>query len=99
VTAFYGDVTQHRYSAAAGLWSANMQQNYPPGTNIWGRFDATSAIQVQIGTVTQNGNSASVGVHLTEIKNDGTTHTYSGTWYLVRSGSGWLLNSVALTGS
>ncbi len=96
VALFYQDVTHHQYGAAAGLWTDAMKRTWPPETNINSRFDATASISVRVTGVTQSANSAAVDVTLTELKQDGSTDGYVGTWYLVRSPSGWMLNSVSL---
>jgi hypothetical protein len=96
VQKFYDLVTQHHYAAAASLWSSNMKANYPPSSNIYGRFDNTQQMNVRMTNVSQQGNTATVSIVLAERKTDGTVSGYAGTWNLVRSPSGWLLDSVNL---
>lgn len=96
VMSFYRLVTQHRYAAAAALWSNGMKANYPPATNISGRFDHTQRMNLRITNVTQQGDTATVGVALSEQKTDGTVNGLTGSWNLVRGPSGWLLDSVTL---
>ena len=96
VSDFYRLVTLHRYAAASALWSASMKANYPPSTNIYGRFDATQAMSVRITGVTNGNRTATVGVGLVETKTDGSVQGYVGSWGLVKSSSGWLLDSVSL---
>jgi serine/threonine-protein kinase len=96
VQKFYDLVTQHHYAAAASLWSSNMKANYPPSTNVYGRFDNTEQMNVRITNVSQQGNTATVSIVLAERKTDGSVSGYAGTWNLVRSPSGWLLDSVNL---
>jgi hypothetical protein len=96
---FYDLVSRHRYDAAAALWSSNMKGNYPPSTNIYGRFDQTQHIHVQITNVSHGKGTATVGVTLAEQKTDGTMSGFVGSWHLVQGASGWLLDSVDLTPS
>ena len=97
VLSFYEMVTRHQYAAAAALWSSNMRANYPPSTNIYGRFDQTQGMNVQITNIDRGNGAATVGVNLTERKTDGTVARYVGSWHLVQGASGWLLDSVDLT--
>jgi serine/threonine protein kinase len=97
VLSFYSLVSHHQFASAATLWSSNMKANYPPSTNIYGRFDNTQQMSVRITGVTQSGNTATVGVALVEQATNGTVSGYTGSWYLVRGSSGWLLDSVSLS--
>jgi len=93
---FYRLVTARQYADAARLWSARMQANYPPASNIDQRFAATRSISADSAVVTSQGlNNATVSVYLTEVTSSGTRH-WSGTWSMVRSGSGWLMDSPQL---
>jgi hypothetical protein len=97
IVAFYQLVSGHDYASASNLWSDRMRASYPPRTNIWGRFDATSSIVARSASLTSaNPGSAAVAVDLIETRNDGTVRRWVGTWYLVRSGSGWLLDQPGL---
>jgi hypothetical protein len=97
IVAFYQLISGHDYVSASGLWSDRMKASYPPQTNIWGRFDATSSIVARSASLTSaNPGSAAVAVDLVETRSDGTVRHWVGTWYLVRSGSGWLLDQPGL---
>jgi hypothetical protein len=97
IVAFYRLISGHDYLSASGLWSDRMKASYPPQTNIWGRFDATSSIVARSASLTTaNPGSAAVAVDLIETRSDGTVRHWVGTWYLVRSGSGWLLDQPGL---
>ena len=97
IVTFYQLISGHDYASAAGLWSDRMRASYPPQTNIWGRFDATSSIVARSASLTSaNPGSAAVAVDLIETRNDGSVRHWVGTWYLVRSGSGWLLDQPGL---
>jgi len=90
---FYALVSAHRFDEATALWSARQQQQYPPGEAIYGRFADTARISVDDARISnQTADRATVAVALTEIKQSGTTHHYTGTWQLVHGPSGWLFD-------
>jgi hypothetical protein len=74
-----------------------MKAAYPPSTNIYGRFDNTQQIDVHLGNVSQQGDTATADVTLAARNTDGTVTGYVGSWNLVRGPSGWLLDSVSLS--
>jgi len=97
ILTFYQLISGHDYASASGLWSDRMRASYPPQTNIWGRFDRTSSIIARSASVTSaKPGSAAVAVDLIETLSDGSVRHWVGTWYLVRSGSGWLLDQPGL---
>jgi hypothetical protein len=97
IVSFYQLVSGHDYASASGLWSSRMQAAYPPQTNIWGRFDRTSSIVTRSAWVTSAGpNTATVAVDLVETMSNGSVRHWVGTWSLVRSGTGWLLDQPGL---
>jgi len=92
VAGFYQAVAAHQFDAAAALWSAQMQANYPPGEFINHRFAYTQQMDLrQARTLGNNGQVATVYIDLIEVYAGSTRH-WVGTWQLVRSSSGWLLN-------
>ncbi len=96
VSRFYQLVQQHQFDAAVQLWSARMQATYPPGENVRQRFADTTSLTLQREQVTTSGDaSAAVSIDLVEVR-AGTTYRWTGTWYLIRDGSGWLLDQPAL---
>ncbi|MDQ6858712.1 MAG: hypothetical protein M3Z65_06940, partial [Chloroflexota bacterium] len=96
VVSFYRLVTARQYADAARLWSARMQANYPPASNIDQRFADTRSISADSAVVTSQGlNTATVSVYLTEVTSSAARH-WSGIWTMVRSGSGWLMDSPQL---
>jgi hypothetical protein len=98
IVSFYQFISGHDYASASGLWSDRMRAAYPPQTNIWGRFDATSSIVARSASVTSaSPGSAAVAVDLIETLRNGSMRHWVGTWYLVRSGSGWLLDEPGLS--
>jgi serine/threonine protein kinase len=97
ILAFYRSVSGHDYGTASGFWSDRMRARYPPQTNIWGRFDATAGIRARSAAVTSTtSQNAIVAVDLLETMRDGTVRRWVGTWYLVRSPSGWLMDQPGL---
>ena len=97
ILAFYELISGHDYASALGMWSDRMRATYPPQTNIWGRFDRTRSIVARSASVTSaNPGSAAVAVDLIETLSDGTIRHWVGSWYLVRSGPGWLLDQPGL---
>jgi hypothetical protein len=97
IVSFYQLISGHDYASASGLWSDRMKTAYPPQTNLWGRFDATRSIVTRSASLTSaTSGSAAVAVDLIETRTDGTVRHWVGTWYLVRSGSGWLLDQPGL---
>jgi serine/threonine protein kinase len=94
VEAFYADISNHDFGAAAQLWTPSMQSRYPPATNIDDRFAATSSIDIRHwAIVSDTGDRATVAVTLMETLQSGTTRTLVGSWSLVRSGTVWLLDN------
>lgn len=93
VRGFYQLVSAHQFDAAASLWSARQQAQYPPASNIAGRFANTSEVSVDMARiVNQNANTATVAVTITEVKQGQSPQRLNGTWQLVRGPSGWLLD-------
>lgn len=96
VEQFYQLVSAHQFSAAASLWSASMQSNYPPGDAINGRFSHTRNITVNSANKVSGGSasgSATVDVDLTETFDNGTSQQLVGSWTLILTPSGWLMDS------
>ena len=97
VRSFYDLITQERFDEAASLWSPRMQANYPPSTNIYGRFDRTRQIVIrEIAPVPQNTGGATVAIDILEVLDSGVTRRWVGTWYLVWDGSRWLMDAPSL---
>ena len=92
VARFYRDVSSHDFAAAAALWSARMQARYPPAVYIDHRFAATERINLQAARIVENRTGqAIVYVRIVEVL-DGQTRHWVGTWQLVNTQSGWLLD-------
>ena len=93
VRSFYALITQERFDEAAALWSPRMQANYPPSTNIYGRFDRTREIVIrEIAPVPQNSGGATVAIDILEVLDSGVTRRWVGQWHLVWDGSRWLMD-------
>ena len=95
VARFYSLVAAHRFDEAARLWSSRMRQEYPPSGNIDGRFAQTTAIDIQtldIRSQSLPGRSAVVFVDLIESRESGAPRRFRGTWDLVLTSSGWLMD-------
>jgi len=92
VAGFYQAVAAHQFDAAAAAWSVRMQANYPPSEFIDRRFAYTQQMNLRAAHVlANNGQVATVYIDLIEVY-AGTTRHWVGTWQLVSSSSGWLLN-------
>jgi serine/threonine-protein kinase len=97
VRSFYDLINQERFDEAALLWSPRMQANYPPSTNIYGRFDRTREIVIgDIAPVPQNTGGATVAIDILEVLDSGVTRRWVGQWYLVWDGSRWLMDLPSL---
>jgi len=94
VRSFYELITQERFDEAAALWSPRMQANYPPSSNIYGRFDRTREFLIRdITPVPQNTGGASVAIDILEVLDSGVTRRWVGQWHLVWDGSRWLMDA------
>ncbi len=97
VRSFYDLINQERFDEAALLWSPRMQANYPPSTNIYGRFDRTREILIrEIAPVPQNTGGATVAIDILEVLDSGVTRRWVGQWFLVWDGSRWLMDTPSL---
>jgi hypothetical protein len=92
VAHFYQAISSHDFGAAAALWTTRMQARYPPVQYIDHRFAATQQISLVAERVLRAEDGvAIVYVDLIE-RIDGQTRVWVGTWQLVNTTSGWLLN-------
>jgi hypothetical protein len=92
VATFYELVQRHEFDTAAELWTPRMRAAYPPAENIDQRFARTQQVVVnRVEVVSARGDQAVVGVDLDERNPSGQRH-YVGTWSVIRSGDGWLLD-------
>lgn len=92
VARFYALVQSHQFDSAAQLWSGRMQAKYPPAEFIDQRFASTRRIDLRAARVVASGDGvATVAIDVVEVSGD-ARHHWAGTWQLVLSPSGWLLN-------
>jgi hypothetical protein len=92
VATFYELVQRHDFDSAAELWTPRLRGEFPPAENIDRRFAQTQEVIVnRVEVVSARGEEALVGVDLNERNSGGERH-YVGTWSVVRSGDGWLLD-------
>jgi len=92
VARFYEALASHDFQGAAALWTPVMQEQYPPAEYIDQRFAATQQIGLQAERVVgDSGGVAVVYVDVVEVI-DGQRRHWVGTWQLVDTASGWLLN-------
>jgi hypothetical protein len=95
VRTFYALVVEHRFDEAARLWSPRMREQYPPKQYIDGRFAPTTAIEIRRLTITSESvarRSATVAVDLVEHRDDGSVRHWVGSWDLVLTNAGWLMD-------
>ncbi|TME44817.1 MAG: hypothetical protein E6I56_11120 [Chloroflexi bacterium] len=96
---FYAAVSGHEFALAAALWSPQLKAADPPAVFIDQRFSATQQIGVRGERImAHEAGSAVVYVDLLELIG-GQTREWVGTWQLIQSPSGWLLNSPDLRGA
>jgi hypothetical protein len=100
VTRFYALVEAHDFAAARGLWSPAMQAAYPPAQNLDARFSGTNRMDVrraELVSLDEARGRAIVAVDLLESQvGSSSERRWIGSWYLVRSPAGWLLDQPAL---
>ena len=96
VSQFYDRVVAHDFDGALQLWSSSMQASYPRSEYVDGRFSNTSSMALQRNQLVFSGaGQATVAIDLVEVRG-GRTYHWVGNWYLVQSGSGWLLDRPSL---
>ncbi|HVS07516.1 MAG TPA: hypothetical protein VHK65_15315 [Candidatus Dormibacteraeota bacterium] len=92
VALFYQAVSSHDFAAAAALWTSRMQAQFPPAEFIDHRFATTQQINLQGERLLASRDGvAMVYVRIVEVTG-GHLRRWVGTWQLVNTGSGWLLN-------
>ena len=92
VADFYQAVSSHDFGAAAALWTTRMQARYPPAQYIDHRFAATQQISLLAERVLRAEDGVAI-VYVDVIERiDGQTRDWVGTWQVVNTTSGWLLN-------
>jgi hypothetical protein len=93
INRFYSAVTAHQFGAAASTWSPQMQAQYPPSIYIDQRFADTQYIGLTNSYLVSAGSGTAV-IYVNVAETIGGQHRlWVGTWQLVDTSSGWLLNS------
>jgi hypothetical protein len=96
VQTFYSLITQKKLDDALALWSQRMRANFPPNENLYGRFGPThriSADRINVVSVNDQTGVAVVEVEVVEVYGSpAVTRRWVGTWQLVRTADGWLLD-------
>jgi hypothetical protein len=96
VIRFYTLAAEHKFDQAVQLWSPAMQTAYPPAENINSRFADTRSIYVTSSSVVaQDPASGRATVAVDLVETTGTppsTRRWTGTWDVVNSPTGWLLD-------
>lgn len=93
VTRFYAAISAHHFDVAASLWTEQLQQRNPPTVFIDERFSGTDRIDVGSARLLSVGSgTAIVYVDVNELIG-GLNRRWVGTWQVVDTASGWLLNN------
>ncbi|HUQ43510.1 MAG TPA: protein kinase [Candidatus Limnocylindria bacterium] len=94
VVAFYDAVERHDWDTATALWSASMQERYPPEEWLIDRFRRTTRMDItRLVTVSQGDGRARVEVSLTEYRTvEPSPRRFAGAWDLVHVDGRWLLD-------
>lgn len=96
VRQFYEAISSHQFDVAVSLWTAAMQAQYPPSVFIDERFSATQQVELAAEhVVADGGGTAVVYVDVVEVIG-GEKRRWLGTWQVVDTASGWLMNSANL---
>ena len=94
VIAFYDAAADHDWDRAISLWSASMQDRYPPQEWLVDRFRRTTRIDItRLVTVSQGDGRARVEVSLTEYRTvEPSPRRFVGAWDLILVDGEWLLH-------
>ena len=93
VSRFYQAISAHHFDVAASLWTEQLQQRNPPTVFIDERFSGTDRIDVGSERLLAIGSgTAIVYVDVNELIG-GLNRRWIGTWQVVDTASGWLLNN------
>lgn len=92
VNRFYQAISAHRFDLAASLWTQQLREIDPPSVFIDQRYSSTDRIDVGSERVISSGNgSAVIYVDVIEVVG-GLNRRWFGTWQVVDTAAGWLLN-------
>ncbi|OAI39755.1 hypothetical protein AYO38_07065 [bacterium SCGC AG-212-C10] len=93
VIGWYNLVVAGRFDEAYSLWSDRMKANFARQGNLDERWAQTVHITVNdVRVVSQSGNRMTVAIDFVETQTNGKNQRYVGTWQLVSSPRGWLLD-------
>ena len=94
VIQWYDLVVARRFDEAYALWSDRMKANFPRQGNLDGRWANTVSVAVNdVRPLSQSGERMTVAIDFVETLTDGTSRRFVGSWQLVASNDGWLLDS------
>ena len=92
VSRFYRAISAHQFDVAASLWTAQLREQNPPTLFIDQRFAMTDRIDVGDEHLLSAGDgTATVYVDVVEVTS-GLNRRWVGTWQVVDTAFGWLLN-------
>ena len=95
VVLWYSLVEDDAFDAAYALWSPRMKANYPRQPNLDERWDDTAEVNIEYVAVTslnEAAGRATVQVQFTDVYESGSSRRFVGSWELVLSPNGWLLD-------
>ncbi len=95
VLGYYQFVAAHQFDRAAALWTPQLQAATPPAQAIDARYAQIDHITVEHWEVTgQTADRATVAIVVDEYTKGGSApQRYQGTWQLVHTEVGWLLDA------
>lgn len=99
VLGFYKFVAAHQFDYAAALWTPQLQAATPPAQAINAHYAQIDHITVEHWEVTgQTADRATVAIAVAEYdKGAAAPRRYQGTWQLVHTEVGWLLDAQQMT--
>jgi hypothetical protein len=92
---FYLSVATYQYEEAYAMLSEGFQARHPYQSWVDG-YDETAFVQVETGAATGDADTATVPVTITAWHNDGSIHTFGGTYTLVSVGTAWIIDTAEI---
>jgi hypothetical protein len=96
VARFYDLVVDHKFDAAAKLWTSRMRQQYPPDGYIDGRFSRTTRIDLRRNEVVAFDAGAGTAVVAVDLVEDRTVEPsprrFIGRWEMILTADGWKMD-------
>jgi hypothetical protein len=95
VLGFYQFVAAHQFDRATALWTPQLQATASPAQAIDARYAQIDHITVEHWEVTeQTADHATVAITVAEYNRGAATpQRFEGTWQLVHTDTGWLLDA------